>query len=201
MAAAAVLGGTGSALSGGKFENGAVSGAFSRLFNDEIHSDSSQESNSDNKKRNRPLNVSVDYIGKIWSLPNTIIGLIYGGLGHLIGEVGQFFGLYTAEPSISFDNNAIQFENNPLMLSAMTLGNVIVYGNSTEMQPTSLRYNGAHTLGFEEMQHTYQAQILGPFYFPAHIVSGLSGLINNGNWHGGSAFLERGPHRRRPTAW
>ncbi|WP_459782333.1 hypothetical protein, partial [Photobacterium sp. R1] len=34
---AAVIGGTGSRLSGGKFENGAVTGAFSRLFNDELH--------------------------------------------------------------------------------------------------------------------------------------------------------------------
>ncbi|MDO6708966.1 hypothetical protein [Photobacterium sp. 1_MG-2023] len=119
----------------------------------------------------------------------------------MIGEVGQFFDLYTAEPSISYDNNAIQFENNPLMLSAMTLGNVIVHGNSPAMQPTSYRYGGAHTLGFEEMQHTYQAQMLGPFYFPAHIVLGLSGLINNGNWHGDSAFLEQGPHTRRPAAW
>ncbi|MDO6581317.1 RHS repeat-associated core domain-containing protein [Photobacterium sp. 2_MG-2023] len=37
VAIAAVVGGTGSKLSGGKFENGAVTGAFSRLFNHEMH--------------------------------------------------------------------------------------------------------------------------------------------------------------------
>ena len=37
IAAAAVLGGTVSEISGGKFANGAVTGAFSRAFNDEIH--------------------------------------------------------------------------------------------------------------------------------------------------------------------
>jgi hypothetical protein len=35
IAAAALLGGTTSALTGGKFANGAISGAFSRAFNDE----------------------------------------------------------------------------------------------------------------------------------------------------------------------
>src|SRR5690606_40062410 len=35
VAAAAIVGGTASSLSGGKFANGAITGAFSRLFNDE----------------------------------------------------------------------------------------------------------------------------------------------------------------------
>ncbi|MCP4989504.1 MAG: hypothetical protein GY928_26660, partial [Colwellia sp.] len=35
--AAAVVGGTASTLSGGKFANGAMTGAFSRIFNDDIH--------------------------------------------------------------------------------------------------------------------------------------------------------------------
>lgn len=34
--AAAIAGGTASKLTGGKFENGAITGAFSRLFNDEL---------------------------------------------------------------------------------------------------------------------------------------------------------------------
>jgi hypothetical protein len=37
IAAAAILGGSTSALTGGKFANGAITGAFSRAFNDEIH--------------------------------------------------------------------------------------------------------------------------------------------------------------------
>ena len=34
---AAITGGTGSVVGGGKFKNGAVTGAFSRLFNDDAH--------------------------------------------------------------------------------------------------------------------------------------------------------------------
>jgi hypothetical protein len=37
IAAAAVLGGTSSAITGGKFANGALTGAFSRAFNDGLH--------------------------------------------------------------------------------------------------------------------------------------------------------------------
>ena len=40
--AAAVLGGTVSAATGGKFANGAITGAFSRAFNDEIHKSEDQ---------------------------------------------------------------------------------------------------------------------------------------------------------------
>lgn len=36
VAMAAAIGGTASKLSGGKFANGAITGAFSRLFNDEM---------------------------------------------------------------------------------------------------------------------------------------------------------------------
>ena len=43
VAASAVVGGTISALSGGKFANGAITGAFSRAFNDEAHWQESKE--------------------------------------------------------------------------------------------------------------------------------------------------------------
>jgi len=45
--AAAVVGGTASAVSGGKFANGAVTGAFSRAFNDEMHDQAEEKSFSD----------------------------------------------------------------------------------------------------------------------------------------------------------
>lgn len=39
VAMASAIGGTASKLSGGKFANGAITGAFSRLFNGELHKD------------------------------------------------------------------------------------------------------------------------------------------------------------------
>ena len=192
-AIAAVAGGTAARMGGGKFANGARNAAFAYLFSG---GGVQQQGNSNGGGF---LKGALDVIGKVWALPNTLVGMVYGGVGHAIGEVGYALGVYDVSPSVSFRNNAIQFENNPLMASAMTFGNVIVYGRGSDFQPGSPR--GQYTLGYEEMQHTYQAQKLGPLYFPAHIVSGTTGMLMNGSWHGSSAFLEAGPHSRNPTPW
>ena len=52
--ASAVVGGTASALTGGKFANGAITGAFSRGFNDEAHFKAEQESWSNKFWRSMP---------------------------------------------------------------------------------------------------------------------------------------------------
>lgn len=139
----------------------------------------------------------VDLAGKAWALPDTAIGLVCGSIGSL---VGLFTGTH---PGISFGHNAIQFTNNPLMLSAMTFGNVIVYGTDKTMQPnySSPLVAGGATTGYQEMHHTIQAEVLGPLYFPAHIVSGVTGEIMDGSWHGADAFLETGPHSSSPGPW
>lgn len=188
-----VVGGTSSKIGGGKFANGAVTAAFANLFSGMGGARQQQAGNSSGGFFNGVLDVA----GKIWALPNTVIGLAYGGVGHVLGWI------MGTNPNITFANNAIQFENNPLMASAMTFGNVIVYGTGKAFQPTSDRYYGTHihSLGYEEMQHSYQAQVLGPLYFPAHIVSGASGLLMNGDWHGSAAFLEVSPHSRNPSPW
>jgi RHS repeat-associated protein len=48
---AAIIGGSTSRLSGGKFANGAVTGAFSRMFNDEFHSNSIKETQQERMLR------------------------------------------------------------------------------------------------------------------------------------------------------
>ncbi|UTM58534.1 hypothetical protein L4174_006780 [Photobacterium sp. CCB-ST2H9] len=86
VAAAAVLGGTGSALSGGKFENGAVTGAFSRLFNDEMHRESTIYDNLPT--------ADVDFIGLSVTIPSNVIEFFGGDTGgYDIGlEIGFLFG-------------------------------------------------------------------------------------------------------------
>ncbi|MBI2799496.1 MAG: hypothetical protein HYX63_04310 [Gammaproteobacteria bacterium] len=137
----------------------------------------------------------ADLAGKIWALPNTVIGSVYGGLGY---GVGTLFG---TNPDITFGNNAIQFINSPLMGSAMTFGNSIIYGTGQQFQPDSPRFFD-HTLGVEEMQHTFQAQVLGPLYLPAHALLGTGALIfNRGDWHGPANVLETGAHSASPQPW
>ncbi len=141
-----------------------------------------------------------DIYGKIWTSPNTAIGLAYGGAGLLYGlATGQDVG-------VSIGNNAIQFEGNPLGQdgAALTLGNTINYFGSAnpdsgktfdsneeyytyQAKQNYISSNGNYRftdsdkiiLGSHEIQHTYQAQILGPLFLPTYF---LSGGISHNNW-------------------
>ena len=158
------------------------------------------------------LNVAWDYaadpIGKIWNLPNTAIGLAWGALGYGVTALsygvsglshvantlafGHLGTIGTLDfPKLSFDNNAIQFQNHPLMLSAITLGNTISYGNGFTPENS----------GLHEYQHTIQGQGLGLLYLPANILGGTAATILNGYWHGPINLMETGPQSIPPVPW
>lgn len=104
------------------------------------------------------LSVVGDVVGKIWTLPNTIIGGIYGLAGHVVGEIGYAFGLYNVSPSINFGNNGIQFINNPFTLrgTAITLGNTISYGRGSPPSRYGAYGDPSVNIGLHEGAHTYQ---------------------------------------------
>lgn len=199
---AAVIGGTISEATGGKFANGARTAAMAQLFSGER--DAARENAQrgggagDSGQARNPLNVVVDVVGKIWNLPNTLLGLVYGGVGHVVGWITG------TNPYITFKNNAIQFHNNPFTTTAMTLGNTILYNPAPQYQ--SGAKIGGHTLGYEEMQHTYQGQVLGPLYLFGHFALGTAAMIIGNDysiegWHGPVNFLENCPHKPVPSPW
>ena len=100
-------------------------------------------------------------------------------------------------PKASFGHNAIQFENHPLMAEAITMGNSISYARG--FGPGFPLPEGS--VGSHELQHTYQGQVLGPLYFPSHIIFGSAGLLFNQSWHGPANILETGPQSTPPTPW
>ena len=131
-------------------------------------------------------------IGQMWNWPNTMAGMLVGGIGSMVS------GIQGKNPKMSNGNNAKQFLNNGLVpYGAITMGNVIIYGPS--VNPDEPCPEG--TYGEHERQHTEQGELLGPLYFPAHLVSGLMGLILNGDWHGPANFLEIGPQSIPPRPW
>jgi len=144
----------------------------------------------------------LDLLGKAWNLPNTLLGLVYGALGHLAGWA------FRTRPFISLGNNAIQFHNSALMLTAMTLGNVIIYGPTRSPDTRNCPFCDSppdHTVGREEYCHTMQGQILGPFYLPLHLIGGLVSMSRRPDprlarsvdaWHRNN-FMESGPMRNR----
>lgn len=169
--ATTVASGTSSVLAGGKFANGAVTTAFEIMFAPGL-----------TNNLGNALKVTGDIIGKIWTLPNTIVGAVYGGVGHMVGEIGFATGLYDVSPSISFGNNAIQFLDNPFTIpgTAITLGNTISYGRYA--YPAKMGAYGDYRvpIGLHEKAHTYQYQVLGPFFLPTYFFrGGVSGPANN----------------------
>ena len=140
----------------------------------------------------------LDVIGKAWNLPNTLLGLAYGCLGHVAGWLAG------THPFVTIGNNGLQFHNNALMLTAMTLGNVVIYGPArTPAHPNTPFVDSprTHTVGREEFRHTQQGQLLGPLYLPLHIIAGILSLCRSPHprlrrrvdgWHRNN-FMETGP--------
>ena len=107
-------------------------------------------------------------LGKIWTLPNTAIGLA-------IGLLALPFG---ARPGLG--NNAIEFRRFPIgPTGALTLGNVTLYRNARPDVP-DFWYGAFQDTGRHERAHTRQAETLGPFYLPAYLLGGRPASLRNG---------------------
>ncbi|MBO4305153.1 MAG: hypothetical protein J6A21_11250 [Lentisphaeria bacterium] len=121
--------------------------------------------------------------GKIWGLPNTLIGLAAGLLGLCVSP---------KRSRIRLAHNAVCFYNNPLLRGgaiALTLGNVILFRNDTVF------FMGTD-IAEHERQHTLQSEVLGVLYLPLHILFlalyGRNVMRNP---------LERGPCSTPPAPW
>ena len=111
---------------------------------------------------------ALDVAGKIWTFPNTLAGLALGGAGT---GVGLLMGTH---PQVKLGHNAVQFLNNPLINKgeALTLGNAISYSPGTPPERPGAYGDPGVQVGPHEEGHTYQAQVLGPFYGPAWLLGG-----------------------------
>lgn len=101
----------------------------------------------------------LDLPGKVWALPDTLFGLA-------VGLAGVPFG---ARPVVG--DNGIDFLNYPWGPGgAITFGNVMLFNNVEPGDLTS-RYDlgpGSVPIGPHETAHTYQYEVLGPFFGPAY---------------------------------
>lgn len=109
-------------------------------------------------------------LGALWTLPNTLVGLL-GGLA------GLFAG---ARPYWSGRDLAIAFRHYPWGPGgAITLGNVILHTGPTLDVPCRTY---AHQAGWcsepviglhdHERAHVYQYLVLGPLYLPVYLACG-----------------------------
>ncbi len=84
------------------------------------------------------VSLTIDVVGKIWNIPNTVLGLAYGGVGHV---AGWFMG---TDPQIQFGHNGIEFLNNPVIAKdgALTLGNAISFHTAKRNRHGNLELMG-----------------------------------------------------------
>jgi len=197
--AAAVVGGTIAEVTGGKFANGAMTAAFAQAFassaqRQAMHGSQDAEqlgTGAEPSFGGRFMRGALDVAGKIWALPNTIIGTV-------VGLAGVPFGA-----TISFGNNAIQFENYPWGDGAITLGNSVIYARGTSPSDSLTGLYGDPrklNIGMHERGHTLQYQALGPVFLPAYLLSGGISASNSfeqaaNNYAAGGSWW---PWRRRP---
>jgi RHS repeat-associated protein len=112
----------------------------------------------------------ADVVGKIWNIPNDIIGVTLAIIGG-----GHFEG---------FSNNAMVFTGSPLVTKfaqAITIGNVAVYGRGFD--PTDYGrspYTPGFSMytGYHEQGHTVQSQFLGPLFLPFYGLADLPPGVN-----------------------
>lgn len=132
----------------------------------------------------RPLAVLISTLGKIWALPNTLLGLVVGLLGFCIAP---------GVVEIRLGHNAVCFYGHPFLRGparGLTLGNVILFQEKRSPDVDS-------RIGEHEKQHTLQAEVLGIFYLPLHILF----LAICGPGRKEKNPLERGPYSTPPRPW
>ncbi len=129
-----------------------------------------------------------EVVGRVWSIPNTAVGLAYGGVGMLFG----------AKPQWDSHAGILRFTGLPtrLMSTAMSLGSVNVFGKGTDPDDDN-NLNVGVSAGREESLHTLQSRVLGPLYFPLHLLGGTISAFSPDRpgfdwWHRNN-FMEEGP--------
>jgi hypothetical protein len=117
-------------------------------------------------------------------------------VGYGFGAVGMLGGA-----KLNYDRltDTLHFTNmsTRIMPTAMSLGYAHVYG--TDPQSFNRSENFVRVTQ-EESLHTEQANILGPFYLPAHALAMAISIMVSGHSHNAN-ILEMGPESGRGPWW
>lgn len=113
--------------------------------------------------------------GKLWTLPNTALGLFIGAVAVILGARAQA------------GRNAIEFLDQPFVglvgKSAITLGNTIHYAPGRGPEHFARRYDGRAqvNLGAHERAHTLQYERWGPLFLVVYAAAWLPFVPPAGN--------------------
>lgn len=109
-------------------------------------------------------------LGILWTLPNTLIGLIGGSVGLLFGASAQF----------SRRDFALVFHHWPWGPGgAITFGNTILHtGDTLDSECLTYEHRAGRCdhprikIGDHERAHVYQYMVLGPLFLPLYLLCG-----------------------------
>ncbi|KAF1707871.1 hypothetical protein CSC73_11070 [Pseudoxanthomonas sacheonensis] len=109
-------------------------------------------------------------LGILWTLPNTLIGLIGGGVGLLFGASVQF----------SRRDSALVFHRWPWGPGgAITFGNTILHtGDTLDSECLTYEHRAGRCdhprikIGDHERAHVYQYMVMGPLFLPVYLACG-----------------------------
>ena len=112
---------------------------------------------------------ALQWAGVLWTLPNTVLGLLLGGLGLLCG----------ARLVWQRRQWALVFLDFPVGRGALVLGNVIACAGSSLHVPcqtyatlAGCTVDASITLADHERAHVFQYMLLGPFFLPLYALCG-----------------------------
>nr|WP_295377134.1 hypothetical protein [Pseudoxanthomonas sp.] len=114
--------------------------------------------------------IAAGALGALWTLPNTLVGLLAGGLGLVFG----------ARMRWSARDCALVFHHWPWGPGgAITFGNTILHtGDSLDSICITYEQRAGHCehppirLGDHERAHVFQYMVLGPLFLPVYLLSG-----------------------------
>lgn len=109
-------------------------------------------------------------LGILWTLPNTLIGLIGGSVGLLFGASVQF----------NRRDSALVFHRWPWGPGgAITFGNTILHtGDTLDSECLTYEHRAGRCdhprikIGDHERAHVYQYMVLGPLFLPVYLACG-----------------------------
>lgn len=119
----------------------------------------------------RPLRWLMFALGTVWTVPNTLLGVVLGAAGMLLGA------------SPRFSDAALVFHRYPWGPGgALTLGQVILHtGDSLDVRCLTYAHRAGTSpaaactdvrLGDHERAHVYQYLLFGPLFLPLYAMCG-----------------------------